>query len=129
MLTPLAYSVPNACSVSGSGRTKIYEAINSGELRAVKHGRRTLILAEDLQRWLQSLPSFAVSPTRQSSTATPYGVMQEDCPRPSAVRAPTLPPVPSGRQRKRLTGTGPPDNAAACSAKTQADSNQSGKSQ
>src|SRR5262245_5545504 len=112
MLTPLAYSVPNACSVSGSGRTKIYEAINSGELRAVKHGRRTLILAEDLQRWLQSLPSFAVSPTRQSSTATPYGVMQEDCPRPSAVRAPAPPPVPPGRRRNRRTGTDPPDNAA-----------------
>jgi excisionase family DNA binding protein len=54
----LAYSVPHACSMAGAGRTALYEAINSGALRAVKRGRRTLILDEDLRRWLQSLPSI-----------------------------------------------------------------------
>jgi excisionase family DNA binding protein len=52
----LAYSVPRACSMAGAGRTSLYEAINSGALRAVKRGRRTLILDEDLRRWLRSLP-------------------------------------------------------------------------
>jgi excisionase family DNA binding protein len=54
----LAYSVPEACAVGGIGRTALYKAIQSGELRAVKRGRRTLILAGDLRYWLANLPSL-----------------------------------------------------------------------
>jgi excisionase family DNA binding protein len=57
MSTPLAHSIPEACSIAHTGRTSIYEVIKKGELRAVKRGRRTLILAEDLRRWLATLPS------------------------------------------------------------------------
>ncbi|MGB8827290.1 MAG: helix-turn-helix domain-containing protein [Pseudolabrys sp.] len=56
----LAYSVLEACQAARIGRTNLYGAIRSGELRAVEHGKRTLILAEDLRRWLESLP--AVTP-------------------------------------------------------------------
>jgi excisionase family DNA binding protein len=54
----LAYNISEAGQTSKTGRTAIYDAIRSGELRAVKRGRRTLILADDLRQWLESLPVF-----------------------------------------------------------------------
>jgi excisionase family DNA binding protein len=58
MSTSLAHSISEACSISNTGRTSIYEEIKQGNLRAIKRGRRTLILAEDLRRWLETLPSI-----------------------------------------------------------------------
>jgi len=73
MLLPLAHSIPEACELSGSGRTALYEAIRSGKLRAVKRGRRTLILPDDLRRWVQSLPPVAVSLSKQPSQESKDG--------------------------------------------------------
>jgi excisionase family DNA binding protein len=63
--TGLAHSVSEACSIACVGRTSLYEAIRCGALRAVKHGRRTLILHHDLVRWVHSLPSVTVRPIGQ----------------------------------------------------------------
>jgi excisionase family DNA binding protein len=49
-------SISEACNVAGIGRTKIYEAISDGHLKARKLGKRTLVLRADLQAFLASLP-------------------------------------------------------------------------
>jgi excisionase family DNA binding protein len=59
----LAYTITEAVQLSGIGRTKLYEALTSGKLKAVKAGRRTLIFPDDLRQWLASLPAFPAKPT------------------------------------------------------------------
>lgn len=55
-MDPIAYTVPEVLQLIGIGRTKLYEAIGSGDLPARKVGNRTIILREDLLAWLSSLP-------------------------------------------------------------------------
>jgi excisionase family DNA binding protein len=49
-------SVIEACAIAGIGRTKIYEAISSGALKARKFGKRRIILRSDLHAFLAALP-------------------------------------------------------------------------
>jgi excisionase family DNA binding protein len=66
-----ALSVADASQLSSVGRSQIYEAIASGELRAVKRGRSTLILPADLRAWIENLPAFsAETKSSQSAAAT-----------------------------------------------------------
>jgi excisionase family DNA binding protein len=52
----LIYTIAEVCRILRSGRTAVYQAIQLGELRAVKHGRRTKVLDVDLRRYLEGLP-------------------------------------------------------------------------
>ena len=52
----IGYSMKEAASVSGVGRTTLYTALRRHELRSVKKGARRIILHRDLQRWLEDMP-------------------------------------------------------------------------
>jgi excisionase family DNA binding protein len=52
-------SIGEACRIAGIGRTKIYEAIADGKLKARKYGKRTIILRDDLNGFLAALPVVA----------------------------------------------------------------------
>ena len=54
----MAFTIPEAVEAGAGSRTKIYEAIAAGTLRARKRGRSTVILAADLAQYLESLPDF-----------------------------------------------------------------------
>jgi excisionase family DNA binding protein len=61
----LVYTIAEACAASRSGRTALYEAIRAGALTARKRGRRTLILADDLQRWIEGHPTVQRKPAKK----------------------------------------------------------------
>lgn len=48
----LAYSIKEACSATSLGRTTIYDCINSGQIKTVRIGGRTLIPAQSLQAFV-----------------------------------------------------------------------------
>jgi hypothetical protein len=56
-----AMSLAQFCQNYSVGRTKAYEEIISGRLRARKNGKRTIITEDDAEDWLQQLPAFEIA--------------------------------------------------------------------
>ena len=56
-----AFSIPEVCQQVGLCRDTVYRAIGRGDLVARKLGKRTLILADDLEKFLNSLPALKQS--------------------------------------------------------------------
>src|SRR5215470_2181954 len=54
-----AYNIPEVMARVGVGRDKLYRLIREGKLPARKLGRKTLILASDLEAFLEALPRLA----------------------------------------------------------------------
>lgn len=53
-----SYTVDEFMAAFGIRRTKTYEEINSGRLKARRVGGRTLIAREDAEAWLGSFPTI-----------------------------------------------------------------------
>jgi excisionase family DNA binding protein len=56
-MTKHAYTVKEASETTGLSRSLLYVEIKRGRLGIRKLGARTIILDEELQRWLSSLPN------------------------------------------------------------------------
>ena len=54
----IAFSIKEAAKKANCCRDKIYSALNESQLRGHKFGRNTIILADDLETFLKSLPEY-----------------------------------------------------------------------
>ncbi|TPG56372.1 helix-turn-helix domain-containing protein [Sphingomonas glacialis] len=57
-LSPIALTIPEVVTAARMPRSAIYIALKNGNLAAKKQGRRTLILREELNRFLAALPDY-----------------------------------------------------------------------
>lgn len=58
---PIALTVNEAIAASRLSRSELYRAFQRGDLAAKKQGRRTLILRDELTRFLANLPDYRVA--------------------------------------------------------------------
>jgi excisionase family DNA binding protein len=58
MTSRRAFPISEFCRLYGIGRTKAYAEIAAGRLRALKVGRRTLIIYDAAEAWLASRPEL-----------------------------------------------------------------------
>jgi excisionase family DNA binding protein len=55
------YTVAEIIEMTGLGRTKVYEEINSNSLKAKKCGARTLVAVEAFHEWRDGLEPYTSS--------------------------------------------------------------------
>jgi excisionase family DNA binding protein len=48
-LKPVAATIHDTCHITGLGRTKVYELIGEGKLKAIAIGRRRLVLYSSIE--------------------------------------------------------------------------------
>jgi excisionase family DNA binding protein len=66
---PIAYSIEDAPQAVGVSRTRIFEAVRNKELTVRKAGRSTIIEADELKRWVRSLPTKGRQPAMVEARA------------------------------------------------------------
>jgi excisionase family DNA binding protein len=57
-MTQMAFSIKEAAARGSVSHHTLYRAIGDGRLKAKRLGSRTLILADDLQAFLDNLPNL-----------------------------------------------------------------------
>jgi excisionase family DNA binding protein len=65
-----ALTITEVCSACGVGRTKIFESIADGSLKARKFGKRTLVLPDDLREFVAALPRSDIASIPRSAKAS-----------------------------------------------------------
>lgn len=53
-----ALTFKEVCQFGAISMASLYNEVNAGRLRAVKRGRRSLVLRTDFERWLNELPAM-----------------------------------------------------------------------
>ena len=56
-MDPISVRIPDAVRLTGLSRSRIYELMRDGEINFAKVGRSTLIMVEDLRRFIQGRAS------------------------------------------------------------------------
>ena len=55
----LAFHIDEATDAGAGSRAELYQALRDGRLTAKKRGRRTIILRDELVRYLATLPDYS----------------------------------------------------------------------
>jgi hypothetical protein len=66
---PRAYLLSEFCNEYRCTRTRAYEEMKAGRLKARKAGRTVIITGEDAEAWLQSLPMRSSSTVPEEAAA------------------------------------------------------------
>jgi hypothetical protein len=56
-MSKLSVTIPDAVEMTGIGRSSLYALFKEKKLTPRKSGKRTLILVEDLKRYIENLPA------------------------------------------------------------------------
>ena len=93
-----AMSLQVFCETYSIGRTKAYEEINAGRLKARKAGKRTIITEDDAEVWLSLLPAFQEGLNEPSpETCAAAEVRRNKIGAVAAAHTATTPQRPDGR--------------------------------
>lgn len=67
LVQPVGASIKHACSLLGMTRSRLYLELAAGNIRAWKHGKRTIIDMDSARSFVMSLPAATFRPTKGSS--------------------------------------------------------------
>lgn len=63
----LTAPIPTACLIAGWSRSEMYRRLAAGDIRAVKMGKRTLIVMESVRAYISTLPQASFRAPRQAA--------------------------------------------------------------